>query len=124
MWGWELAKVRFWVGKIARRCECSREWKGKGTATLHVGEGLFAEGFEAGLFEGVAVEHVVGVEGDEALGVGVGDVDAGFFDGAEVEGLGVDELDDEDAEEVVVAEGFGGEDLGEAAEEFAEGAGL
>ncbi len=91
---------------------------------LHVGEGLFAEGFEAGLFEGVAVEHVVGVEGDEALGVGVGDVDAGFLDGAEIEGLGVDELDDEDAEEIVVAEALGGEDLGEAAEEFAQGAGL
>ena len=85
---------------------------------------MFAEGFEAGLFEGVAIEHVVGVEGDEALAVGVGDVDAGFLDGAEVEGLGVDELDDEDAEEIVVAEVFGGEDLGEAAEEFAQGAGL
>src|SRR5258707_1073628 len=80
--------------------------------------------FEAGFFESVAVEHVVGVEGDEALAVRVGDVDAGLFDAAEVEGLGVDELDDEDAEEVVVAEVFGGEDLGEAAEEFAEGAGL
>ena len=89
-----------------------------------VSEGLVAEGFEAGFFEGVAVEHVVGVEGDETLAVGVGDVDAGFFDAAEIEGLGVDELDDEDAEEIVVAEIFGGEDLREAAEEFAECVGL
>lgn len=35
-----------------------------------------AQGCEAGLFEVVAVEEVVGVEGDEALSVGVGDVDA------------------------------------------------
>jgi hypothetical protein len=61
---------------------------------LDGGEDVFAEGLEAGLFEVVAVEEVVGVEGDEAFGVGVGDVDAGLFDGAEVEGLGVDELDD------------------------------
>ena len=73
-----------------------------------VGEGLVAEGFEAGLFEGVAVEHIVGVEGDEALAVGMGDVDAGFFDAAQVEGLGVDELDDQDAEKIVVAEIFWG----------------
>jgi hypothetical protein len=65
-----------------------------------------------------------GVEGDEAFAVGVGDVDAGFLDGAEVEAVGVDELDDEDAEEVLVAELFGGEDLGEAAEQLAEGGGL
>ena len=73
---------------------------------------MVAEGFQAGFFEGVAVEQVVGVEGDEALAVGVGDVDAGFFDAAEVEGLGVDELDDEDAEEVVVAEVFGARTCG------------
>ena len=111
-----------------------------------------AQRSEAGLFQMVAVEEVVGVEGDEAA-VGMDDVDAGFLDAADVEGVGVDELHDDDAEDVVVGERHGrrqqvprlavaslrtslgmttlcdiswslvGEpDFGEAAEEFAEGA--
>ena len=64
------------------------------------------------MLEVVAVEHVVGVEGNEALAVGVGDVDAGFLDGAEIEALRIDELHDEDAEEVGVAE-LGRVDLGQ-----------
>src|ERR1700679_2432804 len=79
---------------------------------------------QSGLFLGVAVEHVVGVEGDKAFTVGVGDVDAGLLDGTEIEGLRVDELDDEDAEEIVVSEVLWREHLREAAEEFAEGVGL
>ena len=43
------------------------------------------------MFQVIAVEEVVGVEGDEAA-AGVDDVDAGFFDAADVEGVGVDEL--------------------------------
>jgi hypothetical protein len=49
--------------------------------------GHLPEGFEASFFEGVAVEHVVGVEWNEALAVGMGDVDAGLLNAAEVEGL-------------------------------------
>src|ERR1700691_2659291 len=101
----------------------------------------------------VAVEEVVGVEGDEAA-VGVDDVDTGFLYAADVEGVGVDELHDDDAEDVFVRQGHGRKqqvprlavaslrtslgmtirchisrsfvgdpDFGEAAEEFAEGAG-
>ena len=105
------------------------------------------------MFQMVAVEEVVGVEGDEAA-VGMDDVDAGFLDAADVEGVGVDELHDDDAEDVFVGEGrgrkqqvprlavaslrtslgmttlchisrsfVGDRDFGEAAEEFAQGAG-
>src|ERR1700743_3174772 len=91
---------------------------------LSVCQSFVAKRGKTSLFEIVTVEHVVGVEGDEALAVWVSDVDTGLFDATEVEGLGVNELDDKDAEEVVVAEVFGDEDLREAAEEFAEGAGL
>ena len=55
--------------------------------------------------------------------VGVGDVDAGLLDGAQVEGLGVDELHDEDAEEVGVAERRA-RHLREAAEEIVQRGGL
>lgn len=85
---------------------------------------MLAKRGEAGLFEVVAVEEVVGVERDKAFGVGMGDVDAGLANGAKVEGVGVDELDDENAEEVLVREVGGSKGLGETAEEVAEGGGL
>jgi len=49
-----------------------------------------------------------------------------LFDHIAVEhvGLGVNELDDEDAEEIVVVEILGDENLKEAAEKFAQSAGL
>ncbi|HZQ42208.1 MAG TPA: hypothetical protein VFA99_03110 [Acidobacteriaceae bacterium] len=58
------------------------------------------------MFEVVAVEEVVGVEGDETLRVGVGDVDAGLLDGAKVEGLGVESANGggDDPPPVVVGE--------------------
>jgi hypothetical protein len=54
----------------------------------------------------VAVEEVVGVEGDQAS-VGVGYVDAGFLYAADVEGVGVYELHDDYSEDVFVGEGGG-----------------
>jgi hypothetical protein len=63
------------------------------------------------LLEVVAVEHVVRVEGDEASRIGVGDVDAGLLDRAEIEALRIDELHDEDTEEVFVAAAGEGEEL-------------
>ena len=75
-----------------------------------------AEGGEAGLLELVTVEEVVGVEGDDAPAIGVGDVDAGLLDGAGVKGVGINELDDEDAEEVLVAESLREADLWKAAQ--------
>ena len=70
------------------------------------------------LFLIVAVKHVEGVEGDDAA-VGVGDVDAGFFDGADVEIVGVEELHDDDAEDLVIGRRGGSQrsaDPGDAAE--------
>ena len=65
---------------------------------LSNGHCRIAKWAKAGLFEGIPIEHVVGVKGDETFTVRVGNVDAGLLDRAEIEGLGVDELDDEDAE--------------------------
>ena len=53
------------------------------------------------MFQFVAVEEVVSVEGDETA-VGVNDVDAGFLDAADIEGVGLDELHNDDAEDVFV----------------------
>jgi hypothetical protein len=66
------------------------------------------------LFQVVAVEEVVGIEGDQAS-VGMGYVDAGFFDAADVEGMGVYELHDDYAEDVFVGNVFGNEHSWEAA---------
>ena len=71
------------------------------------------------MFEVITIEHVVCVKRDEAFSVRVGDVDTGLLDRAEVKGLSVDELDDEDSKEIVVSEVFRRENLGEAAEELA-----
>src|SRR3954453_5814635 len=91
---------------------------------LYVSQGLIAQRTQAGFFQIVAVEHVVGVEGYQALSVGVRYVDAGLLDRSEIESLCIDELHDEDAEEIFVAERFGREDLGQATEQLAQGAGL
>ena len=80
-------------------CEPLSSWH---CSRLAIRQDFAAKRIQACRFEVIAIEHVVGVERDEALAVGVGDVDAGLLDGAEVEGLGVDELDDEDAEEIFV----------------------
>ena len=78
------------------------------------------ESGEASVLEMVAVEEVVGVKGDKAA-IGMDDVDAGFLDGTDIESIGVKKMDDEDAENVFVAEiGWGG-DSREATEKFAEG---
>ena len=73
----------------------------------------------------VAIEEVVGVERDEAA-IGMGDVDAGFFDRTDLEGMGVEELHDEDAENIFIAEIGGSGDARKTTEEFAKagGAGL
>ena len=86
------------------------------------GLGVLAQRGQARLLQVVAVEEVVGVEGDEAA-VGVDYVDAGFLDAAYVEGVGIDELHDDDAENIFVGDTVGDEDFGETAEKFAEGAG-
>ena len=79
--------------------------------------GVLAQRGEARLLQVVAVEKVVGVEGDEAA-VGVDDVDAGFLDAAYVERVGVDELHDDDAEDVFVGDVVGDEDFGKTAEKL------
>jgi hypothetical protein len=86
---------------------------------LSVCQSFVAKRGKTSLFETVAVEHVVGVERDEALTVGMGDVDASLLDAPQVEALSVDELHDEDAEEVVITEVFRDENLRETAQEFA-----
>jgi len=60
------------------------------------------------LFQVISIKQGVGVEGDEAA-VGMDDVDTGLFDAADVEGVGVDELHDDDAEDVFVGDGVGDE---------------
>jgi hypothetical protein len=52
-------------------------WQSTGFKWSDVCESLVAQGVEAGFFKGVAIEQIVGVEWDETLAVGVGDVDAG-----------------------------------------------
>lgn len=74
------------------------------------------------MLEIVAVEEIVSVKGYETT-VGMDDVDARLFDGADIEGVGIEEMDDEDAKNILVAELGGGGDLREAAEKFAKAGG-
>src|SRR5216684_7602702 len=77
---------------------------------------------EARSLEGIAVEEVVGVEGNQAA-IGVHDVDAGFFHGAHVEGVSVEELHDQQAENIFVTEARGSGNARQAAEQIAQGRG-
>src|SRR5882724_8863344 len=76
---------------------------------------LFAQWCKACLFELIAVEHIVGIEGYQAFRIGMCDVNAGLLDGAQVEALRIDELHDQDAEEVLISERCGCDDLRQAA---------
>lgn len=51
-------------------------------------------------------------------------MDAGLPNGTQIKAVGVDELNDQDTEEVLVVQAFGSKHLGQAAEEIAESAGL
>ena len=76
---------------------------------------------ESRCFKFPAIEHVEGVERNEAFAVGVSNVDAALLYAPDVEGFGVDKLDDQHAEEIFVTEVFRDEDLGQTAEQFAQG---
>src|ERR1022692_2154388 len=80
---------------------------------------LAAERPQHRLFQAVAIEHVVGIEGNQALPVGMGDVDAGLLDRAYVEGVSVDELHDDHAENILISEASRHVNLGKAAEQLA-----
>src|SRR5260370_12486821 len=79
-----------------------------------------AKGSEARGLEGIAVKEIVGVEGNQAA-IGVDDVDAGLFHGAHVESVRVEELHDEDAKDIFVAETRGSGNARQAAEQIAPG---
>src|SRR6188474_3398970 len=71
------------------------------------------------LGKAVAVEEIVGVERDDLL-LGRDEVDAGALDRGDAEIEAVEELDDHDAEDLVVAEIGRHLDLRQAAQEIAE----
>src|SRR5260370_12604608 len=79
-----------------------------------------AEGREARGLKGIAVEEIVSVERNQAA-IGVDDVDAGLFHGAHVESVRVEELHDEDAKDIFVAETRGSGNARQAAEQIAQG---
>src|SRR5258708_31347474 len=67
----------------------------------------------------IPVEQIVGVEGNQAS-IGMHDVNAGFLDGAHVEGVGVQKLHDQHAEDIFVGQTAGSHDFRQAAQEFAQ----
>ena len=69
------------------------------------------------MFEVVAVEEVVGVEGDEAS-VWVNDVDTSFLDTADIKSMSVEKLHNDDAEDVFVSDVICNEHFGKAAQQF------
>src|SRR5580693_6603087 len=68
--------------------------------------------------ESVPVEQIVGIERDD-LAVGRHEVDAGALDRGNAEIEAVEELNDHDAEDLVVTEIVGNLDLGQATEKIA-----
>jgi hypothetical protein len=71
------------------------------------------------VLEVITVKEVKGVEGDETA-VGMDDVDAGFLDGTDIEDVGTEEMDSEDAENIFVGEVRRSGNVRKATQEFAE----
>ncbi len=80
---------------------------------------MCANGGQPGALEIVAVKQIVGVEGNQAA-VGMDDVDAGFLDRADVEGVGVQKLHDQHAKNIFVGQVAGSGDFRQAAQKFAQ----
>lgn len=76
--------------RVKRGLESANE-SGRSYCWLEVRQALIAQRSKTGLLQVIAIEHVVGIEWDKPLAVGMRDVDAGLLDAAEIEGLGVDE---------------------------------
>src|SRR6266849_7220131 len=78
-----------------------------------------AKGRQPGFFQIVAVKKIVRVERNEAA-VGMNDVDAGFFHGANVESVSVEKLHDQHAENILVGKLHRCSHAREAAEQIAQ----
>jgi hypothetical protein len=74
------------------------------------------------LLKTIAVEEIVSVERNEAP-IWMNDVHASFLYTAHVEGVGIDELHDDDAEHIFVTDMFRHKYFGQAAQEFPQAAG-
>jgi len=77
---------------------------------------------EASAFEIVAIEEVVGVKRDETT-IGVNNMDARFFDGANVESIGIQKTDNEYAENIFVIQLGWNRNTGQAAAKLAKAGG-
>src|SRR5580698_5650123 len=71
-----------------------------------------------GTLQIAAVEHVVRIKRNEPLSIGMGDVNAGFLDAADVETHCIDKLHDDHAEDTAIVDALGRLHLGQAAQEF------
>ena len=77
---------------------------------------------EASAFEIVAIEEVVGVKRDETA-IGVNNMDARSFDGANVESIGIQKMDNEYAENIFVIQLGWSRNTGQATEKLAKAGG-
>jgi hypothetical protein len=59
------------------------------------------------------------IEGNQALSVRMCDMNATLLHTAQIKGLGIDELHNQDAKKILVSQILGQQDLGQTAEQFA-----
>ena len=79
-----------------------------------------AQACEPRVLQFAPVKHVERIEGDEALAVRMSDVDAALLHAPYIEGFSIDELHNQHAKQILVAEVFWNEDPGQTAEQFAQ----
>ena len=79
-----------------------------------------AQACEPRVLQFAPVKHVERIEGDEALAVRMSDVDAALLHTPYIEGFSINELHNQHAKQILVAEVFWNEDPGQTAEQFAQ----
>src|ERR1700722_19182240 len=80
------------------------------------------QGSQARALQVIAVEEIVSIEGNQAA-VWMHDMDTSLLDRPNIKSVGIDELDNEYAKNILIGEISGGSDAGKAAQKFAQRSG-
>src|SRR5438046_7478819 len=85
--------------------------------------GSLSKGLQSRLFEIVAIKEVVSIKRDQPLCIGMDDVHTALLYRAHIEGVGIDELHNEHAEDILITQLHRSADGGHAAKQLTQTAG-
>src|SRR5690348_429617 len=86
--------------------------------------GLFAQECKASALKLITIEQVERIKRYQPLAVGMSDMDTSLANGSEIEAVGINELNDQHTEEVLIREIFRSQYLRQTTQQIAQGGGL